>query len=163
MDPTATKAGVTAANLFDLEGNIHCFMRPLSSRYVKISVVSQCWILVAVQIINTQLFAFFSADNLNLLECTALDSDLVTVDAGWCRLKLLAGSRCTSPEIQTQIRKRLRQGKHCTTFTQCTLLTNITRDGQLQLCLPTADQGPPQASADVVQRRRKKRIQRDFQ
>ena len=40
--PTGTKACVTAADLIDLDENLHCFTRPLSSCYIKISVVSQC-------------------------------------------------------------------------------------------------------------------------
>ena len=52
--------------LLDLDENLHCIMWPLSSCYIKISVVSQCRILVAVQYMNTQLFAFF----LRLTTCT---------------------------------------------------------------------------------------------
>ena len=54
-----TKACVTAADLSDSDENLHCFTRPMSSCDIKISVVSQCRILVAVQYMNTQLFAFF--------------------------------------------------------------------------------------------------------
>ena len=39
---TGTKACVTAADLIDSDENLHCFTRPLSSCYIKISVVSQC-------------------------------------------------------------------------------------------------------------------------
>ena len=42
------------------------FTRPLSSCYIKISVASQCRILVAVQYLNRQLLAFF----LQLTTCT---------------------------------------------------------------------------------------------
>ena len=56
---SSTKACVTAADLIDLDGNLHCFMLPLSSCDIKISVVSWCRILVAVQYMNTQLFVFF--------------------------------------------------------------------------------------------------------
>ena len=64
------KACVTAAGLFDSDGKLHCFMLPLSSCDIKISVVSWCRILVVVQYMNTQLFAFFfSTDNLHLLDC----------------------------------------------------------------------------------------------
>ena len=58
-DSTGTKACVTAADLIDSDENMHCFMRPLSSCDIKISVVSQCRILMVVQYTNTQLFAFF--------------------------------------------------------------------------------------------------------
>ena len=59
-----------AADLSDLDENLHCFTQPLSSCYIKISVVSQCRNLVAVQFMNTQLFAFFlPTDNLHLLDC----------------------------------------------------------------------------------------------
>ena len=47
-----------------------CFMLPLSSCNIKISVVSQCRILMAVQYMNMQLFVFFSTDNLHLLDCS---------------------------------------------------------------------------------------------
>ena len=55
-----------AADLSDSDENLHCFKRPLSSCDVKISVVSQCRSLVAVQYMNTRLFAFF----LLLTTCT---------------------------------------------------------------------------------------------
>ena len=70
---TGTKACVTAADLIDSDENLHCFTLPLSSCNIKISVVSQCRILVAVQYMNTQLFAFFlSTDNLHLLDYSGL-------------------------------------------------------------------------------------------
>ena len=37
-----TKACVKAADLIDSDENLHCFKLPLSSCYIKISVVSQC-------------------------------------------------------------------------------------------------------------------------
>ena len=77
-----TKVCVTAADLIDLDGNIHCFMLPLSSCYIKLSVVSQCRTLVAVQYMNTQLFTFFvSTDNLHLLDCSVTWSLLMLTDA----------------------------------------------------------------------------------
>ena len=57
-DYTGTKAFVTAADLIEGDGNLHCFMPPLSSCEIKISVVSQCRILVAVQYMNTQVLTF---------------------------------------------------------------------------------------------------------
>ena len=39
---TGTKAYVMAADLIDLDENLHCFTLPSSSRDIKISVVSQC-------------------------------------------------------------------------------------------------------------------------
>ena len=54
----------------------------------KISVVSQCRILVAVQLINTMLFALFFSWQL-------APPDLVTFDADWHRLNLLTGRSCT--------------------------------------------------------------------
>ena len=47
-----------AADLIDSDGNVHCCMLPLSSWDIKISVVSQCRILVTVQYVNTQCFFF---------------------------------------------------------------------------------------------------------
>ena len=38
---TGTKACVTAADLIDSDENLHCFTLPLSSCYIKISIVSQ--------------------------------------------------------------------------------------------------------------------------
>ena len=61
-----TEACVTAADLIDSDEKLHCFTQPLSSCYIKIFAVSQCRILVAVQYMNTQLFAFF----LLLTTCT---------------------------------------------------------------------------------------------
>ena len=66
INSTGTKACVTAADLIDSDENLHCFTRPLSSCDIKISVVSQCRILVAVQYMKTQLFTFF----LRLTTCT---------------------------------------------------------------------------------------------
>ena len=43
---TGTKAGVTDVHCIDLEGNMHCFMCPVSSCYIRISVVFQCRILL---------------------------------------------------------------------------------------------------------------------
>ena len=43
---TGTKAGVTDVHCIDLEGNMHCFMCPVSSCYIRISVVFQCRIFV---------------------------------------------------------------------------------------------------------------------
>ena len=56
---TGRKACVIAADLIDSDRNLHCCIWLLSSCYIKISVVYQCRILVAVQYVNTQLFAFF--------------------------------------------------------------------------------------------------------
>ena len=60
-------------------------MLPLSSCNIKISVVSQCRILVAVQYMNTLPFAFFS--RLKLAPAGLL-SDLVTVDVGLTQTEL---------------------------------------------------------------------------
>ena len=75
-------------------------MLPLSSWDIKISVVSQCRILVAVQYLNTQLSAFFPVLK---LAPAGLLSDLVTIDADLRRLNLMTDSRLTSLETQTQI------------------------------------------------------------
>ena len=56
LNSTGTKACVTAADLSGLDENLHSFTRALSSCYIKISVVSQCRILVAVQYMHTHLF-----------------------------------------------------------------------------------------------------------
>ena len=53
-----TKGCVIASDLIDSDGNMHCFMLPLSSCGIKISVLCKCWIFVTVQYMNTQLFAF---------------------------------------------------------------------------------------------------------
>ena len=102
--------------------NLHCFMLPLSSCDIKISVVSQCRILVAVQFMNTQLFAFFCDWQ---LASPGLLCDLVTVDTDWRRLNLLTDSRLTSLETQTQIWNWLRQTA-ATPYTGSTLPTNST-------------------------------------
>ena len=61
-----TKAYVKAADIIDSDENLHCFTRPLSSCDIKISIVSQCRILVAVHYMNTQPLAFFLlTDNLH--------------------------------------------------------------------------------------------------
>ena len=59
VNSTGTKASVTAADLSDSDGNLLCITLPLSRCYIKISVVSQCRILVPVQYMNTQLLCFF--------------------------------------------------------------------------------------------------------
>ena len=79
VNSTGTKAFVTTADLSDSDGNLHCFRMPLSSCDIKISVVSQCRILVAVQYMDTQLFGFFLTDR--QLAPAGLLSDLVTADA----------------------------------------------------------------------------------
>ena len=56
-------------------------MLPLSSCYMKISVVSQCWILAAVQYMNIRLFAFLFQLTTCSLAPGGLLSDLVAVDA----------------------------------------------------------------------------------
>ena len=102
LDSTWTKACDTAVDLIDLPvaGNMHSFMLPLSRCYIKTSVVSQYRVLVPVQYMNTQLFTFF-VNWQQWLAPAALLSDLVTVDADWCRLDILTGSRRTSQETQT--------------------------------------------------------------
>ena len=102
--------------LLDLDENLHCIMWPLSSCYIKISVVSQCRILVAVQYMNTQLFSFFC--NWQLAPAGLL-CDLVTVDADWRRLNLLTDSRHTSLETKTQIWNWPRQLPHNTQLVHC--------------------------------------------
>ena len=97
-DYTGTKAFVTAADLIEGDGNLHCFMPPLSSCEIKISVVSQCRILVAVQYMNTQEFAFCcSTDNLHLLDCSVSWSLLTQTDADWT-CWLIADARVTGRE-----------------------------------------------------------------
>ena len=61
--------------IIDSDCNMHCFICPLSSSitWIKISVLSQCRILVPVQYMNTLLFDVFVTildDNLHLLDCT---------------------------------------------------------------------------------------------
>ena len=56
-------------------------MLPLSSCKIKLSVVSQCRILVAVQYMNTQLFTFFfRLPKLHLLDCSKTWSLLTLTD-----------------------------------------------------------------------------------
>ena len=84
LDPTGTKACVMAAHLMASDGNMYCFMVPFSSCDIKISVVSQCRILMALQYMNTQLFAFtFSTDNLHLLNCPVTWSLWTLTEADW--------------------------------------------------------------------------------
>ena len=58
--------------------NMHCFTCLLSSCYIKISVVSQYRILMAIQYRKTQLFSFFFSRQ---LAPAVLHSDLLAVDA----------------------------------------------------------------------------------
>ena len=99
----------------DSDGNMHCFLLPLSSCYIEISAVSQCRILWLFSIRKHSCLHFF----FRLTPCTLLDSrdciwllsaycDLVTIDTDWCRLNLLADSRCTSQKTQTQMWNWLR-------------------------------------------------------
>ena len=107
---TRKKGCVTAADLIDLDENLHCFTRPLSSCNIKISVVSQCRFTAGISwliIIWTHSFCLFFTDW--QLAPAGLRSDSVTVDAEWQRLNLLTDSRHTSPETQTQIWNWLRQ------------------------------------------------------
>ena len=80
MKSTGTKPCVTAADLIESDGNLHCFMLPLSSCNIKIFVVSHCRILVAVQYMNTPLFVLFSTENVHLLNCTVTWSLLLQTD-----------------------------------------------------------------------------------
>ena len=69
-----------SADLIDSDENLHCFKRPLSSCYIKISFVSQCRSTAAqdspcFQYMNTHQFAFFF--DLQLAPAGLL-SDLVT-------------------------------------------------------------------------------------
>ena len=67
---------VTGADLIDSEGNIHCFMLPMSSCNINICVLSQFRILVVVKFMNTQLFFFklttCTRDLLDSVQGTAL-------------------------------------------------------------------------------------------
>ena len=49
-----------------------------------------------------------------------------------------------------------------TQYIRCTLLQTV-HDRQRLLCLPTANQAPPQPPADAWQKQKKKHIQQDFQ
>ena len=81
-DTKGTKACVTAADLIESDVNMHCFLHPLRSSDIKISVLSQCRILLAVQYMNTLLLAFFFlTDNLHLLDCSVTWSLLTLTDA----------------------------------------------------------------------------------
>ena len=125
LDSTWTKACDTAVDLIDLAGNMHSFMLPLSRRYIKTSVVSQCRVLVPVQYMNTQLFTFFWTDNsdLHLLHCSVTWSLLTLTDVDWTYW--LA--------VDVQVRKhkhwindlKLTQSA-ATLYISCTLPTNST-------------------------------------
>ena len=83
---TGTKARVTAADLIDLDGNMNCFMWPMSSCNNKTSYVSQCRILVAVQYMKTQLLRVtfvFTDWNLQLLDCQSASSVCVSQCQQW--------------------------------------------------------------------------------
>ena len=111
---TGTKACVTAANLIDSDENLHCFTLPLSSCYIKISVVSQRRSTVGF---SAQLLVFFLTNW--QLAPAGLCSDLVTVDTDWHRLNLLTDSRHSSPETQTQIWNWRRQQPPHTQVVHC--------------------------------------------
>ena len=52
INSAGTGSGVAGADLTDSAGNMHCFMLPLSSLFTKISVLTQCRILVAVHCVQ---------------------------------------------------------------------------------------------------------------
>ena len=117
---------VTSADLIDSDENLHCFKLPLSSCYIKISVVSQCRCTAGI----SWLFILWTHSCLCdwQLAPAGQRSDLVTVDADWHRLNLLTDSRLTSQETQKQIWNWLRQAETAATqYTRSTLPTNSTQ------------------------------------
>ena len=100
VNSTGTKACVTAGDLSDSDGNLRCFTRLLSSCDIKISLVSQCRILVAVQYHSIWIRSCSIFFTYWQLAPAGLLSDLVAAGADWRRLNLLADGRRTSPETQ---------------------------------------------------------------
>ena len=101
-------------------------MLPFSSCYIKISAVSQCRILVPVQYMKTQLFAFLFLTACTMTCWTAqwigycLHWLTQTEIADWQQMHELA-----SPETQTQSWNWLRELPHSThRHTGCTMPTN---------------------------------------
>ena len=125
-DPTGTKACVTAADLIVLDGNIHCFMLPSSSCNIKISVVSQCRILMPVYYMKKPQLNFFQLTtcnnnkNLNLWTAQWLDHC-------WRRLTKTerADWQQTHKSGNTNTNLKLTQTA-ATQYTGCTLPTNST-------------------------------------
>ena len=156
---TGKKACVTAADLIDSDEN---------------SIASQClWAVVILKsLLCLSAGALQESRGFSLYEHTAvhifftnwqlapagLQSDLVTVDANWHRLNLLTDSRHTSPETQTQIWNWLRQQPPSTPVVH---YLQTVHYGQRLLCLPMADQAPPELPADAGQKQKKKHIQQD--
>ena len=78
-----------------------CFMLPLSSCNIKISVVSWCRILVAVQYMHSCL-RFYSTDNLHLLNSSVTWLLLTRTDADWtCWLTAASRVRKHKPKFET--------------------------------------------------------------
>ena len=116
---TGTKACITAADLIDSGENLHCFTRLLSSCNIKISIVSQCRILVAVHTTVRVFFVDWQVAPAGLL------NDLITVDADWRRLNLLTDSGRTSLETQHKFETdsdschTLHRSLHCLQTVHC--------------------------------------------
>ena len=139
INSTETKACVTAADLIDSGENLHCFTLPLSSYYIKISVVSQCRIIVAVQYMNTQLFAFILLPTFSC--CTAQ-----WLGRCWHRLTRteLADWQQKYESTNTNTNLKLTQTA-ATPYTGCTLPTNSTL-----LAAPDVHNGRTAASSAAV-------------
>ena len=125
------------------------FTRPLSSCDIKISVVAQCRILVAVQYMNTRLFGFFYP----LTTCTCWTAQwlgqwslLTRTDAD----RELADWQPTHESGNTNTDLNMTQTA-ATQYTRSTLPTNSTQRSRL-LCVPISDQAPPQPPADAGQK-----------
>ena len=123
-------------------------MLPLSNCNIKISVVSQCRILVLVHYMNTPVHIFFQQTK---LASTGLHSELSPDDAKWtCRLTADARSLKHKHKFETD-------SDSCNTHPQ------TVHDWQLMSCLAMTCKALPQPPADAVQKQKKKHLQRDFQ
>ena len=101
-------------------------MLPLSHCYIEISVVSQCRILMTVNM-NTAVCIFFSTNNLHLLDFSVTWSLLMLTDADWtCYTNLKLTQTAATP------------------YTGCTLPTNSTLWAAAADASTMAEKMPPQ-------------------
>ena len=125
-------------------------MLPLSHCYIEISVVSQCRILMTVNM-NTAVCIFFSTNNLHLLDFSVTWSLLMLTDADWTcytNLKLTQTAAtpytgCTLPTNSPNTNLKLIQTA-ATPYTGCTLPTNSTLWAAAADASTMAEKMPPQ-------------------
>ena len=107
-DSTATNACVTAA---DLDGNLHCFVRPLSSCCIKYLLCRSAGFSWLFSIWTHSCSVFF-----RLTTCTCWTAcDWVSIDADWHRLK----QQKQESGKKTLIWNWLRQQPHSTQVVHC--------------------------------------------